>query len=90
MHSSMKAKALAVAKADDPEVVDVIITSPSWDVKMKNLVPVCRNIYGYYIYKDENGLQCYSRMWTEDYQGNGKYGELRKGGVGTGSPFYIK
>ena len=90
MHASMKAQALAVAKADDPEVVDVIITSPSWDVKMRGVVPVNRNIYGYYIYKDEHGLQCYSRMWTEDYIGNGKYGKLRKGGVGVGSPFYIK
>ena len=90
LHDSMKAAALAVAKADDPDVVDVIITSSQWDVKMNGAVPVNRNIYGYYIYKDENGLQCYSRMWTEDYQGNGKYGSLRKGGVGAGSPFYIK
>lgn len=90
MHASMKAQALAVAKADDPEVVDVIITSAQWDVKMKGAIPVNRNIYGYYIYKDENGLQCYSRMWTEDYKGNGKYGSLRKGGVGVESPFYIK
>lgn len=90
LHASMKAKALAVAKADDPDVVDVIITSNQWDVKTNAFgVPVNRNIYGYYIYKDEQGLQCYSRMWTEDYQG-GKYGPLRKGGVGVGSPFYIK
>ena len=90
LHNQLKAAALSVAKADDPDVVDVIITSSQWDVKMNGAVPVNRNIYGYYIYKDENGLQCYSRMWTEDYQGNGKYGPLRKGGVGTGSPFYIK
>ena len=90
LHASLKAQALAVAKADDPDVVDVIITSSQWDVKMKGAVPVCRNAYGYYIYKDEHGLQCCSRMWTEDYQGNGRYGALRKGGVGVGSPFYIK
>lgn len=90
LHASMKAQALAVAKADDPDVVDVIITSGQWDVKMRGAVPVNRNIYGYYIYKDEHGLQCCSRMWTEDYVGNGKYGKLRKGGVGVGSPFYIK
>ena len=90
LHASMKAAALSVAKAEDPDVVDVIITSSQWDVKMSGGVPVNRNIYGYYIYKDENGLQCYSRMWTQDYQGNGKYGPLRKGGVGAGSPFYIK
>ena len=90
LHASMKAQALAVAKAEDPDVVDVIITSSQWDVKMRGAIPVNRNIYGYYIYKDEFGLQCYSRMWTEDYQGNGKYGPLRKGGVGVGSPFYLK
>ena len=90
LHASMKAKALAVAKADDPEVVDVIITSGKWDVKTNAFgIPVNRNIYGYYIYKDEVGLQCCPRMWSEDYQG-GKYGSLRKGGVGVGSPFYIK
>ena len=48
MHSSMKAQALAVAKANDSDVVDVIITSGSWDVKMRGFVPVNRNIYGYY------------------------------------------
>lgn len=90
LHASIKAKALAVAKADDPEVVDVIITSGKWDVKTNAFgIPVNRNIYGYYIYKDEVGLQCCPRMWSEDYQG-GKYGSLRKGGVGVGSPFYIK
>ena len=90
LQASMKAKALAVAKADDPDVVDVIITSGQWDVKKNAFgVPVNRNIYGYYIYKDEFGLQCYPRMWSEDYQG-GTYGALRKGGVGVGSPFYIK
>ncbi|MBQ9284708.1 MAG: hypothetical protein IJ209_00260 [Bacteroidaceae bacterium] len=53
---------MAVAKAEDAEVVDVIITSSQWDVKMKGLVPVFRNVYGFYIYKDEQGLQCYPRM----------------------------
>ncbi len=90
LHAQMKAKALAVAKADDPEVVDIIITSGQWDVKVNAFgIPTNRNIYGYYIYKDEVGLQCCPRMWSEDYQG-GKYGSLRKGGVGVGSPFYIK
>lgn len=90
LHAQMKAKALAVAKADDPDVVDIIITSGQWDVKVNAFgIPTNRNIYGYYIYKDEVGLQCCPRMWSEDYQG-GKYGSLRKGGVGVGSPFYIK
>ena len=89
MHSSMKAQALAVAKANDSDVVDVIITSASWDVKMRGLVPVNRNIYGYYVVKDEHGLMCLPRMWTQDYN-NGKYGKLRAGGTGTESPFYIK
>ena len=89
MHSSMKAQALAVAKANDSDVVDVIITSGSWDVKMRGFVPVNRNIYGYYVVKDEHGLMCLPRMWTEDYN-NGTYGKLRAGGTGTESPFYIK
>jgi hypothetical protein len=89
MHASMKAQALAVAKANDSDVVDVIITSASWDVKMRGLIPVNRNIYGYYIVKDEHGLMCLPRMWTQDYN-NGKYGKLRAGGTGTESPFYIK
>ena len=90
MHSSMKTQALAVAKANDSDVVDVIITSASWDVKMKGAIPVNRNIYGYYIVKDKHGQMCLPRMWTEDYLGNGKYGKLRAGGTGTESPFYIK
>lgn len=90
LHASLKAQALAVAKAQDSSVVDVIITSNSWDVKMKGVVPSHRNVSGYYVTKDEHGLQCRRRLWTEDYQGNGKYGKLRAGGVGTESPFYIK
>lgn len=90
MHASMKAKALAVAKADDKDVVDVIITSAKWDVKMNGLIPVNRNIYGYYVVKDAQGLMCLPRMWVEDYIGNGKYGKLRAGGTGVKSPFYIK
>lgn len=90
MHASLKAQALQVAKAEDPDVVDVIITSAQWDVKMKGLVPLLRNVYGYYVVKDAQGLMCYSRAWTEDYLGNGKYGKMRPGGVGVGSPFYIK
>lgn len=90
MHASMKAKALAVAKADDKDVVDVIITSAKWDVKMNGLIPVNRNIYGYYVVKDAQGLMCLPRMWVEDYIGNGKYGKLRAGGTGVTSPFYIK
>lgn len=46
--------------------------------------------YGYYVVKDAQGLMCYSRAWTEDYLGDGKYGKMRAGGVGVGSPFYIK
>ena len=89
MHSSMKDQALTVAKANNSNVVDVIITSASWDVKMRGFVPVNRNIYGYYVVKDEHGLMCLPRMWTQDYN-NGKYGKLRAGGTGTESPFYIK
>ena len=90
MHASLKAQALQVAKAADPDVVDVIITSAAWDVKMKGAIPVNRNVYGYYVVKDAQGLMCVSRMWTEDYIGNGKYGKMRAGGVGVSSPFYIK
>ena len=88
MHASMKAQALAVAKSNDSDVIDVIITSASWDVKMRGFVPVNRNIYGYYIVKDQHGLMCLPRMWTQDYN-NGTYGKLRAGGTGTESPFYI-
>lgn len=90
MHASLRAKALQVAKADDSSVTDVIITSAAWDVKKKGVIPVNRNVYGYYVVKDKNGTMCLPRAWTEDYLGNGKYGKLRKGGVGVSSPFYIK
>ena len=43
MHAKFKAEALAIAKADDPNVLDVIITSNDWDVVMKGIVPERRN-----------------------------------------------
>ena len=90
MHAKFKAEALAIAKADDPNVIDVIITSNDWDVKMNGLVPEKRNIYGYYITQDKNGKICKDRMWTQKYQGNGKYGKLKAGGVGVSSDFYVR
>lgn len=90
MHAKFKTEALAIAKAEEPGVIDVIITSNDWDVKMKGLVPECRNIYGYYITQDKNGKICKDRMWTQKYQGNGKYGKLKAGGVGVSRDFYVK
>ena len=90
MHAKFKAEALAIAKAEEPGVIDVIITSNDWDVKMKGLVPEKRNIYGYYITQDKNGKICKDRMWTQKYQGDGKYGKLKAGGVGVSSDFYVK
>ncbi len=85
MNASLKAKALAIAKADDPSVIDVVITSNSWEVK-----PLTRRIvYGYVIKKGELGKQAVSRSWCQDYAGGGKYGALRHFGVGLES-FYVK
>jgi hypothetical protein len=90
MHAKFKAEALAIAKADDPKVLDVIITSNDWDVLMKGLVPERRNIYGYIITQDKLGKKCSERVWTQKYQGDGKYGKLKAGGVGVSADFYVK
>ena len=90
MHAKFKAEALAIAKADDPKVIDVIITSSDWDVLMKGLVPERRNIYGYIVTQDELGKKCSERVWTQKYQGNGNYGKLKAGGVGVSADFYVK
>ena len=90
MHAKFKAEALAIAKADDPKVIDIVITSNDWDVVMKGLVPERRNIYGYYITQDELGKKCTERVWTQKYQGNGNYGKLKAGGVGVSSDFYVR
>ena len=90
MQAKFKAEALAIAKADDPKVIDVVITSNDWDVLMKGLVPERRNIYGYYITQDELGKICKERVWTQKYQGNGNYGKLKAGGVGVSADFYVK
>lgn len=90
MQAKFKSEALAIAKADDPKVIDIVITSNDWDVLMKGLVPERRNIYGYYITQDELGKICKERVWTQKYQGNGNYGKLKAGGVGVSSDFYVK
>ena len=90
MQAKFKAEALAIAKQNNKDVIDVVITSNDWDVKMKGLVPSHRSIYGYVITKDEHGKICSSRAWTQSYQGNGSYGKLRAGGVGVTSDFYVK
>ena len=90
MQAKFKSEALAIAKADDPKVIDIVITSNDWDVVMKGLVPERRNIYGYYITQDELGKKCTERVWTQKYQGNGNYGKLKAGGVGVSADFYVK
>ena len=90
MQAKYKAEALAIAKADDPKVIDIVITSNDWDVLMKGVVPERRNLYGYYITQDEIGKICKERVWTQKYQGNGNYGKLKAGGVGVSSDFYVK
>lgn len=90
MHAKFKAEALAIAKAENPKVIDVVITSDDWDVLMKGVVPERRNIYGFYITQDELGKICTERVWTQKYQGNGKYGKLKAGGVGVSTDCYVK
>ena len=85
LNGSLKAKALAEAKREDPEVIDVVITSNSWKVD-----PLTRrSVSGYVIKKDEYGKRAFGRSWCQDYMGGGKYGSLRNYGVGLGS-FYLK
>ncbi len=85
MNKSLRAKALALAKADDSSVVDVVITSNHW-----NVTPLeRRSVSGYVIRNTKNGKQASGRSWCQDYMGGGKYGALRPYGVGT-DMFYIK
>ena len=91
MNGSFRAKALAIAKAGNPNVTDVIITSSGWDVKLNALgTPTKRVIYGYVLYKDDNGTKASSRSWKQPYQGNNSYGELMHNGVGVETDFYVK
>lgn len=90
LHASLKAQALKIAKAQNPNVIDVVITSNNWDVKYKGAVISHRSVYGYYVVQDANGKMCLSRAWTQSYEGGGKYGALRAGGVGVENEFYVK
>jgi len=85
MNKSLKAKALAVAKAEDSSVIDVVITSNHW-----NVTPLeRRSVSGYVIRNTKMGKQASGRSWCQDYMGGGRYGSLRNFGVGLDS-FYIK
>lgn len=90
MNGQLHAKALALAKASDSSVVDVIITNNQWTVKTEAGVPKYRMVSGYWLRKDAHGTRASSHSWCQDYQGGGKYGSLRNFGVGVESPFYIK
>lgn len=91
MNASQKAKALALAKAEDSSVIDVVITSKTWNVQRNALgVPTHRTVSGYIIRNTKNGKQAFSHLWAQDHMGGGKYGALRSYGVGTESPFFIK
>ena len=89
LNKSLKAKALAIAKESDPSIVDVVITSNTWDIKREGGVIKNRVVYGYVIRNTEMGKHASKRSWCQDYQGGGKYGGLRSFGVGTES-FYVK
>lgn len=90
LNASLKAAALKIAKQQNSNVVNVVITRSAWDVKKNALgVPICRVAYGYRIIQTKNGKQAVSCSWAQDYQGGGKYGSLRHYGVGT-EAFYVK
>ena len=90
MQASLKSAALKVAREADEDIIDVVITSHIWDVKTLGGTPVYRNIYGYYVVRDQSGTLCLSRAWSQDYVGDGQYGPLHEGGMGTRKPFYIQ
>lgn len=90
MNASMKAKALAAEKSKFKDVMDVVITSDSWNVEKSAAgVPLRRVIYGYSISNTKDGKRATRVSWAEEYQGGGKYGDLRPYGVG-GDSFYVK
>ena len=72
------------------EVVDVVITSDSWQVE-RNAAgqPIRRVIFGYSIVQTEHGKMATRVSWAEDHQGGGKYGGLRAYGNGMES-YYVK
>ena len=90
MQSAYKAKALAAAKGQNSNVIDIVITSNNWNVQKNNLgVPLRRCIYGYEIVKTKYGKRAIGFTWAEDHLGGGKYGSLHAYGVG-GNSFYVK
>ncbi|MBR5018060.1 MAG: hypothetical protein IKX53_00300 [Bacteroidales bacterium] len=90
MHSSMKAKVLAIEKGISKDVVDVVITSDSWQIE-RNAAgqPIRRVIFGYSIVNTSNGKMANRVSWAEEHQGGGKYGDLHAYGNGMES-FYVK
>ncbi len=90
MNSAFHAKALQLAKQQDSSIIDCVITSDRWDVKLNAFgTPINRIIYGYVYYKDQYGTKASSRSWDQKYQG-GKYGALGNHGVGAKADYYVK
>ena len=90
LNASLKAQALAIAKKQSKDVVDVVITRDAWDVKRNALGAILHRVaYGYRIVNTKHGKRAVSCSWAQDHQGGGKYGALRHFGVGTES-FYVK
>ena len=90
LNASLKSQALAAEKVKKTDLVDVVITSDSWQVDTNALgTPIRRVIFGYAIVKTEYGKMANRVSWAEDYQG-GSYGKLHAYGVGAGGSFYVK
>jgi hypothetical protein len=90
LNASLKAQALAAEKSRKPAVLDVVITSDSWDVQVNALgTPIRRVVYGYSISNDQYGKYATRLSWSQDYQG-GSYGPLHSYGIGGGGSFYVK
>lgn len=91
MNGSLKAAALKLAKAEDSSVINVVITSKSWNVVRNALgIPTHRTVTGYWIRNSKHGKQAVSRSWCQDHIGGGRYSVLRNFGVGTSSPIFLK
>ena len=94
LNGSLKAKALAAeksAKGKDQNILDVVVTSDSWEIQRDAAGnPVRRIAYGYSIIQLKHGKRALRVSWAEEHQGGGNYGGLHAYGTGAGGSFYVK
>lgn len=90
LHDGLAKDALACARAQYPNAVDVVIADSDWTIMRNGLGIILRRVCcGWIIVKDDIGKQAIPAKWSQPYAGGDTYTNLQLYNYGGNNRFYV-